>query len=86
MTYAFEDFTLDIERRELKRAGERVPVEPQIFDLLEYLIRHRERVVGKDDLLDAIWKRRAVSDSAFSSSINAARAAFRTSVHCVAAR
>ena len=52
-----------------------VPVEPQVFDLLLYLIRNRERVVSKDDLLAAVWRGRIVSESALSTRINAARAA-----------
>ena len=51
MLYLFDDYTLDTERRELRRGAGRVPIEPQVFDLLEYLIRSRGRVVSKDDLL-----------------------------------
>ena len=50
-----------------------MPVEPQVFDLLAHLIRHRDRVVSKDDLLAAIWHGRAVSESALFNRINAAR-------------
>jgi TolB-like protein len=66
---------LDTDRRELRRGGAPVAVEPQVFDLLEYLIRNRERVVSKDDLLSAIWGGRVVSESALSSRMNAARTA-----------
>src|SRR5437762_9549914 len=48
---------------------------PQVFDLLEYLIRNRERVVSKDDLIVSIWAGRIVSESALTTSINAARSA-----------
>ena len=75
MALHFEDFTLDPDRRELRRAGALVAVEPQVFDLIHYLVRQRERVVSKDDLLDAIWNGRAVSDSTLTSRINAARRA-----------
>ena len=49
------------------------PLEPQVFDLLEYLIQNCERVVSRDDLLKAIWRRRIVSDAVLSVRINAAR-------------
>jgi DNA-binding response OmpR family regulator len=64
LIYVFENYSLDPDRRELRRGGEVVDVEPQVFDLLHYLIHNRERVVGKDDLIAAIWSGRAVSESA----------------------
>jgi TolB-like protein len=73
--YRFEDCVLDMETRELRRGPARVSVEPQVFDLLAHLIRHRDRVVSKDDLLDAIWQGRLVSESALFNRINAARKA-----------
>jgi TolB-like protein len=75
MNYLFEDFALDSERRELRRGVDVIAAEPQVFDLLEYLIRHRERVVSKDDLLTAIWHGRSVSESTLTTRINSARAA-----------
>ena len=75
MNYFFEDYALDPERRELRRGVNLIAAEPQVFDLLEYLIRHRERVVSKDDLLAAIWHGRIVSESALTTRINSARAA-----------
>ena len=75
LLYLFENCTLDTERREVRRGSALVPVEPQVFDLLEYLIRNRERVVSKDDLLASIWDGRVVSESALSTRINAARSA-----------
>ncbi|HEX2150465.1 MAG TPA: winged helix-turn-helix domain-containing protein [Stellaceae bacterium] len=75
MPFHFEDFLLDPDRRELRRAGALIAVEPQVFDLIEYLVRHRERVVTKDELLDTIWNGRAVSESTLTSRINAARRA-----------
>jgi TolB-like protein/class 3 adenylate cyclase/Flp pilus assembly protein TadD len=71
----FEEFSLDRDRRELRRGGDIVPVEPKVFDLLMYLIQHRERVVSRDELLDAVWNGRIVSDSALATCINAARMA-----------
>jgi DNA-binding winged helix-turn-helix (wHTH) protein len=54
LLYSFEDFSLDTARRQLRRSGALSSVQPQVFDLLEYLIRNRERVVTKDDLLAAV--------------------------------
>jgi formylglycine-generating enzyme required for sulfatase activity/DNA-binding winged helix-turn-helix (wHTH) protein len=73
--YAFEGYGLDTERRELRRADALIPVQPQVFDLLEYLIRKRDRVVSKDDLLAAVWNGRIVSESTLASRVNAARRA-----------
>ena len=75
MIYVFEDFSLDIERRELRRDAQLVPVEPQVFDLLAYLISNRQRVVSKDDLVAAIWGGRIISESAISSKVTAVRQA-----------
>jgi DNA-binding winged helix-turn-helix (wHTH) protein len=50
-----EDFSLDSERRELRRAGDLIVVEPQVFDLIDYLVSCHDRVVSKDELLDKIW-------------------------------
>src|SRR5262245_53853057 len=52
-----------------------MPVEPKVFDLLVYVIRNRDRVVSKDDLIAAIWNGRIVSESALATCINAARSA-----------
>lgn len=73
--YHFENYSLDIERRELRRASELVPTEPQVFDILHYLVRHRNRVVTKDDLMTAVWHGRIVSDSTLSSRVAAVRRA-----------
>ena len=58
MQFRFAGYALDMERRELSRGAEQVDVEPQVFDLLVFLIQNRERVVTKDDLLDAVWQGR----------------------------
>ncbi len=55
MLYTFEDFELDTERYELRCTGEARAVEPQVFDVLAYLVKHRDRVVSKHELLDEIW-------------------------------
>lgn len=73
MRYHFSDCVLDTDRRELRRQASLVAVEPQVFDLLVHLIRHRERVVTKDGLLAAVWHGRIVSESALANRINAAR-------------
>ena len=69
----FEDCVLDTDKRELRRGADPVSITPQVFDLLEYLIRNRDRVVSKDDLIAAIWRGRIVSDAAVTTRINAAR-------------
>ena len=74
MRYLFEDCEVDTDRRELRRKSSLVAVEPQVFDLLVHLMRNRDRVVSKDDLLAAIWHGRIVSESALANRINAARA------------
>lgn len=79
MLYLFDDFVLDRARRELRRAGDLVPIEPQVFDLLHYLIEQRERVVSRDDLIAAVWGGRIVSESALSTQISAARFAIADS-------
>jgi TolB-like protein/DNA-binding winged helix-turn-helix (wHTH) protein len=75
MRLAFGDFVLDSGRRELSRSSEPVGLEPQVFDLLLYLLENRERVVTKDDLIAAVWRGRIVSDSTLTTRINAARKA-----------
>jgi TolB-like protein len=75
LLYSFDNYTLDTDRRELRRGAELVAVEPQVFDLLQFLVRHRSRVVTRDDILDAVWNGRAVSESALAVRINAARLA-----------
>ena len=77
MRYLFDEYVLDFDRRELRRGADLVPVEPQVFDLLVHLIRNRDRVVSKDDLLDAVWHGRIVSESTLFNRINAARSAIR---------
>ncbi|MFK4727737.1 TolB-like protein/Flp pilus assembly protein TadD [Bradyrhizobium niftali] len=75
MRYLFDEYALDVDRRELHRSQVVVPVAPQVFDLLEYLIRNSERVVSKDDLISAVWNGRIVSDAALTTRLNAARSA-----------
>ena len=75
MQFHFAGHTLDIDRRELRRGSEPVAVEPQVFDLLVYLLHNCDRVVSKDDLIASVWNGRIVSDSTLTSRINAARKA-----------
>jgi TolB-like protein/Tfp pilus assembly protein PilF len=73
MGFLFGDCFLDATRRELSRGGKTIHVEPQVFDLLLHLIRNRDQVVSKDELLAAVWEGRIVSESTLSNRINAAR-------------
>lgn len=75
MRFVFGEQVLDVGRRELRRGGETIAMEPQVFDLLVHLVRHRERVVTKDELVAEVWQGRIVSDSALTTRINAARRA-----------
>jgi DNA-binding winged helix-turn-helix (wHTH) protein/pimeloyl-ACP methyl ester carboxylesterase len=75
MIYAFDGFEIDTERMELRREGHAVAVEPQVFDLLHYLLLHRERVVSIDELFENLWVGRIVSLSTLTSRINAVRQA-----------
>jgi len=73
--FVFDNHILDTDRRELRRGVEPIAVEPQVFDLLVYLVRNRERVVSKDDLIASVWGGRIVSESTLTSRVNAARKA-----------
>jgi pimeloyl-ACP methyl ester carboxylesterase/DNA-binding winged helix-turn-helix (wHTH) protein len=75
LRFQFGDHVIDLDRRELRRGGVLIEIEPQVFDLLVYLIRNRDRVVSKDDLLRDVWGGRIVSDSTLTSRIYAARRA-----------
>jgi DNA-binding winged helix-turn-helix (wHTH) protein len=65
--FSFGDHVLNLDRRELRRGAELVALEPQVFDLLVYLVQNRDRVVSKGDLLMAVWGGRIVSESTFTS-------------------
>jgi DNA-binding winged helix-turn-helix (wHTH) protein len=73
--FRFADYVLDTDRRELTRGSERVQMGPQVFDLLVHLVENRERVVSKDDMLEAVWSGRIASESTLTSHINAVRKA-----------
>jgi hypothetical protein len=65
--FLFEGHRLDLGRRELRRGSEQVMLEPQVFDLIAYLVKNRDRVLSKGDLIAAIWEGRAISDSTLTS-------------------
>lgn len=75
MQVRFGDYVLDIDRRELTRGPAMISIGPQVFDLLVYLVQNRERVASKDDILEAVWGGRIVSESTLTSHINAVRKA-----------
>ncbi|MBE0529979.1 MAG: alpha/beta fold hydrolase [Rhodospirillales bacterium] len=69
------DFTLDLDAAELRRGGDVVAIEPQVFDLIALLASQAGRVISRDEIIQAVWRGRIVSDSAISTRINAARRA-----------
>ena len=73
MIYLFGDISLNVDRQELRRGADLVSVEPKVLDLLLFLIRSRERVVSKDDLIVNVWHGRIVSESTLTSRITAMR-------------
>ncbi len=73
MSYRFDPFELDAECFELRRSGAAIAVEPQVLSLLVFLIANRARMVTKDEIVDAIWHGRIVSDAAISSRVKSAR-------------
>jgi len=75
MLYAFEDYELDLQRYELRRAGRPVRLEPQVFNLLAYLIQHRDRVISKEELLERLWPGRIVGEATLTSRVKVARQA-----------
>ena len=75
MPFLFEGYRLDADRRELKRGTELIAVGPKVFDLLLFLIENREQVVGRDEILQAVWGGRIVSESTLTSHINGVRKA-----------
>lgn len=74
MRYRFGDCELDLERFELRRAGRRETIEPQVLELLAYLVANRDRVVTRGELNDRVWRGRVVTDAAVNSCIKAVRA------------
>jgi len=79
-SYRFADLTLDVATRELRRGGEPVAVPPRSFDAIAYLVEHRGRAVGRDELVSAVWGKTSVSDTVLGKTILAARRALDDSV------
>ncbi len=75
MIYRFASFEYDQKKAELRRAGKVVPLEPQVFTLLGFLIEHRDRVVHRQELIETVWGGRIISESVVSSRVKAARKA-----------
>jgi TolB-like protein/DNA-binding winged helix-turn-helix (wHTH) protein/cytochrome c-type biogenesis protein CcmH/NrfG len=75
MRFAFGEYALEPETRTLHQRGERVPIEPKVFDILVYLIENRERVVSVDELLDNLWSGVTVTPVALSRAVQKARQA-----------
>src|SRR6185369_10950092 len=75
MQYRFAEFEIDVSQQELRRLGLAVHIEPQVFDLIVHLVRNRDRIVSKDELIETIWNGRIISEAALSSRINGARRA-----------
>ena len=73
--YLFAGYSLDSDCRELRRGSDLVPLEPQVFDLLQYLISRRDCVVSKDEIIEGVWNGRIVSESTISSRVTALRRA-----------
>ena len=75
MLYRFEDAELNCDTFELLVRGSRVPVEPQVFEVLRFFVEHRDRMCTRAEILEAVWGDQFVSDSALASRVSAARAA-----------
>ena len=75
MRYVFGDYSLDTQRYELRRAEEFIPLGPQVFNVLAYLVAHRDHVVSRDELFARLWSDQFVTDDALGRCIRAARRA-----------
>jgi DNA-binding winged helix-turn-helix (wHTH) protein len=71
--YVFEDYELDTQRYELRRRGMLCPLEPQGFNVLVYLVQHRNRVVSKEELFAQLWPNQIVSESTLTQRLRAVR-------------
>lgn len=77
MIFRFDNFLLDTNLRELRSGADTQSLEPQVFDLVVYLVKNRDRVISKEELIQSLWGGRLVSDATINSRINAARRALR---------
>jgi TolB-like protein/DNA-binding winged helix-turn-helix (wHTH) protein/Flp pilus assembly protein TadD len=75
LQYRFAEYEIDLGQHELRRLGEAVHIEPQVFDLIVHLVRNHDRIVSKDELIETVWNGRIISEAALSSRINGARRA-----------
>jgi len=73
MIYSFDDYELKLQRYELRSSGRPVKLEPQVFNLLTYLIQHRDRLISKEELLEQLRPGRFVSEAALTSRMMAVR-------------
>ena len=77
MIFVFKDFELDEELYELRRKSVPLRLEPKAFDVLLHLVRHRDHVVTKDELLNAVWSGEYVTESVLPKAVNAVRTALQ---------
>ena len=75
MVYAFDNCELDTQRMALRRAGQTMPLRPKVFQVLFYLLTHRERVVDKQELCEQVWPAQCISDATLESTLRAVRRA-----------
>lgn len=73
--YAFREFELDDAAGELRRGADPVPLQPKAYELLVYLLRHRDRAVSKDELLDTVWGDAMVTEGSITRAVNLIRSA-----------
>ncbi|MEM9434156.1 MAG: winged helix-turn-helix domain-containing protein [Pseudomonadota bacterium] len=75
MQFKFQSCVVDLNTQEVQLAEKTVPIEPQVFDVISHLLKHRDRLVSRDELIDEVWQGRFISDSAVSTAIKLARKA-----------
>jgi len=73
MHYKFNNIEIDTEKFSLLTNGKEIVIEPQVFDIIVYLIKNNDKIVSRDDILDNIWKGRVVSDTSITNHIKSAR-------------
>src|ERR1700741_2357784 len=73
MKYQIAEFLIDTARFRISSGDASIPVEPKVFDLLVYLVRHRDRVVTREELFKEVWDGREVSDATLSNHVKSAR-------------
>ena len=73
MKFHFDEFEIDTQQYQIRKSGRELPVEPKVFDVVVYLIQHRDRLVSRDELFEQIWSGRLVSDTTLSNHIKSSR-------------